>query len=130
LQGVAKITELDEYSSSSSEQLLVSDSFSELLDSAFFLDELDRLSTPSSLNKREDEDKVTEPAEVTELEDELPSSSMLLNVVGSLFSADAESSHATKNATMLNTTKIFFIKTPSPQRLHFPGGQYNLFYPK
>ena len=36
--------------------------------------------------------------------------------------ADAESSHATKNATMLNTTKIFFIKSPSPQRLDLFNG--------
>jgi hypothetical protein len=55
------------------------------------------------------------------VEDELPCPSALLKVVGSLFPADAESSHATKNATMLNTTKIFFIRTPSPQRLIFPA---------
>jgi len=131
LQRVAKVTELDEDSIISAESLLAPDNFSELLDSAFFSDELDRLdpfdSALLSLEiasshsseapaQREEEDKVSESAEETELEDERPCFSALLNATGSLFSADAddESSHAAKNASMLNATKIFFIKTPSP----------------
>jgi hypothetical protein len=72
--------------------------------------------------QREEEDKVSEPAEETEPEDKLPCFSALLKVVGSLFSADAddESSHAAKNATMLNATKIFFIKIFRPRGLIYP----------
>lgn len=53
------------------------------------------------------------------VEDELTCPSALLKVVGSLFSAEAddESSHAAKNATMLNATKIFFIKILRPNGL-------------
>jgi hypothetical protein len=56
------------------------------------------------------------------VEDELPCSSALLKVVGSLFSADAddESSHAAKNATMQSATKIFFIKIFRPRGLIYP----------
>ena len=72
-------------------------------------------------------DKVTEPAEVNELEDELPCFSALLNAAGSLFSADAddESSHAAKNATMQSATKIFFIKILRPNGLIFPAKYSN-----
>ena len=62
--------------------------------------------------------------------DELGSTEEEDSTPGSSFGpadADDESSHAAKNATMLSATKIFFINSPSPQRLNLSCG--NIIFP-
>ncbi len=107
--------------------------FTELDDSSFFEDEdfafsllLDRSSTPSAelrAGSAEDDDR-TELLDccVTLEEDD--------STAGSSFDpadADDESSHAAKNATMLNATKIFFIKIFRPRGLIYPVNNITFF---
>jgi hypothetical protein len=99
----------DEDSTSSTELLLVSDNFSELDDTSFALlldfPVFSLLDEPSS----------------TEEDDSIPDSSV------DPADADDESSHAAQSVTMLNATKIFFIKTPSPQRFNLSSGNIIIF---
>jgi hypothetical protein len=137
LQGVAKNSEFDEDSILSAELLLVSDNFSELLDTAFFSDELDRLDPfdsallsleiASSLHSSQFESLESVNFFV---EDELPCPSALLRVAGSLFSADADelSSHpTTANATKPIATRNFFINA---SKQYFSKENVIYFHPK
>jgi hypothetical protein len=115
------------------ELLLVADNFSKLLDSAFCSGELDD-SISSLLDDNDSSKELLEDSLTPEVgleEDEFPCSSALLRVAGSLFSADAdnESSHAAKNAIMLNVTKIFFIKILRPNGSIYPVNNITFFTP-